>query len=79
VIDRPSFVIQRLIDQLKLDSTAVLFMKLVDMPSAPAVLVDNAQVLVQQDRMPAQLYHIDDARPVVANALSYIQCLLRVA
>ncbi len=76
-IDDPNFVAQRLIAEMQLQSTAVLFVELVDLPTAATVLVDTAQVLIQQDSMPQQLMRIDKARPRSSGSISHVECFVR--
>jgi hypothetical protein len=76
-LDDPNFVAQRLIAEMELQSTAVLYVELVDMPTAASVLLDNAQVLIQQDGMPSQLMRIDRARPRSSSSVSHVECFVR--
>ncbi len=77
VLDDPTFTAQRLIDQMELSSTAVLYVKLIDMPTAQAALLDNAQVLVQQDGTPPQTLRVDKAMVRIHGGQSHVQCFVR--
>ncbi len=80
VIDEPTFVLRRLIDDLELSSTSVLYVFLADLPTAASVLIRNGQVLVQQDGMDPVLYRIDWTKPRASDAaLGHVVCLLREA
>ena len=78
-LDEPTFVLQRLIDQMMLNSTAVLYVELATMPTAGEVLLRNAQVYLQLDGQDAQTLWIDQARKMVNGGVSHVQCFLRSA
>lgn len=79
LLDEPSFVVQRQIDVMKLESTAVLYVELASFAAGLALLVDNAQVQVQQDGMPAQLLRIDKAQQFNFGGVAHVQCFVRKA
>jgi len=73
----PNFQLQRKIDELKSQATAVMYVAIEDFPAAYTLLLDNCQVSVQQDGQSAQLYRIDKAIPTSASGISNVVCLLR--
>jgi hypothetical protein len=76
-LDDPNFLASRLIANMALQSTAVLYVELVDLPTAAGLLLTNAQVLIKQDGMTEQLMRIDWARPRSSSSVSHVECFVR--
>ena len=77
VLDEPTFLIQRQIDEMKLTANAVLYVKLSDYPTAGAVLVADKMVRVQQDGGAVQMLRIEHASLRVFGGLSHVMALCR--
>jgi hypothetical protein len=77
ILDEPNFSTRRLIDDLALESTAVLYVELANYPAAPTTILVNGIVTVQLQGLASQQLRVDWVKVRPFGGVSHVQAFVR--